>query len=89
MWLARDPTRKLEPASPMGLWGCTPIRRMFDRRRAACLVDDGELAVQVVAQKPEEAFSFVEFDPEAFGFLAGGRGEARRGDDDPLGELPL
>ena len=31
---------------------------MFDWWFAACLVDDVELAVQVVAEKPEEAFTF-------------------------------
>jgi len=58
-------------------------------RLAARLVDDVELTVQVVAEQPEEVFAVVEFDAEAFGFLAGGRGEARGGDDDSLGEFAL
>ena len=45
--------------------------------------------MKVVAEQPEEAFTVVEFDAEAFGLLAGGRGEARGGDDDPLGEFAL
>ena len=53
------------------------------------MVDDVELTVEVVAEQPQETFAVVEFDAEAFGFLAGGRSEARGGDDDPLGEFTL
>lgn len=48
-----------------------------------------ELAVKMMAQQPEEALVVVEFYAEAFGFLARGRGEARGGDDNPLGEFTL
>lgn len=43
----------------------------------------------MVAEQPEEAFSVVELDAETLGFLTGGRGKARCGDDDPFGELTL
>ena len=63
--------------------------QLSEWRLAARLVDDVEVAVQEVAEQPEESFAVVEFHAEAFGFLAGGRGEARRGDDDALGEFAL
>jgi hypothetical protein len=43
----------------------------------------------VTTEQPQQAFTFVKFDDEPFGFLAGRRGEARGGDDDALGELTL
>jgi hypothetical protein len=49
-----------------GTWS----RRLSEWRLAARLVDDGELAVKVVAEQPQQAFALVEFDAEPFGFLA-------------------
>jgi hypothetical protein len=37
------------------------------------LVDDGELAVEVMAEQPQQALAFVEFNAQPLGFLAGRR----------------
>jgi hypothetical protein len=37
------------------------------------LVDDGELPVEVMAEQPQQALAFVEFNAQPLGFVAGRR----------------
>jgi hypothetical protein len=70
-----DGSSILGPPRQASLWGAR-VWRFLEWGLAPGHVDDGELAVEVVAEQPQEAFTVVEFDAKSFSFLACGRCES-------------